>query len=485
MSRNQIIRYWGRKPSELAQKYISRYSKPGDVVADFFGGSGVFIEAALKLGRKAVYIDLNPFAELIAHSLIEGCDISEYKLAIQKILRKKSIKIKKGNRIVTLNPKKLFNIKCTCKRIVEAKSIVFTRVYQVASTNFRELSGLKKNILRTIQEKGQVTHEELRKEYKNVKTQLLSKIIKRMVREGFIYEKEKPLRAYLLKPCKCGRRIINFQSKDIWAIKGHVKPYYWYPKDKLEYEDGKPFLKKRDASQVNEFFLDRSLALLSAIWHDICRLDLDVHTKRCLKLTFMATLARSSKMCRESGGTWPINSYWIPRIFVVKNPYKVFENAAHKIMRFLNKSPRFSCGSFSDVINGKVDVAFYIADSTKMYLPKNSLDYVIIDPPHTDEAQFFELSLFYTSWLKERLDFKNELVINSKQGKELENYLSMLKKTAEKIKYALKDGKYLTIILHEEDRNILDKCFQTFYEMDFKPVNKEHEKDFVIYTFKN
>jgi len=485
MIRNQIIRYWGRKPSELAQKYISRYSKPGDVVADFFGGSGIFIEAALKLGRKAVYIDLNPFAELVAHSLIDGCDISEYKQAIQKILGKKSIKIKLRNRIVILNPKKLFYIKCTCKRSVEAKSIVFTRVYQAASTNFRELSGLKKDILRTIQEKGRITHEELRKEYENVKTQTLSNVVKRMVREGFIYEREKPVRAYLLKPCKCGRTLINFQNEDIWAIKGPIEPCYWYPKDNLEYGNGKPFLKKRDVSQVNEFFLDRSLALLSAIWHDICRLDLDVHTKRCLKLTFMATLARSSKMCRESGGTWPINSYWIPRIFVVKNPYRVFENAARKIMQFLSKSPRFSCGSFSDVIKGRVDVAFYIADSTKVRLPKNSLDYVIIDPPHMDEAQFFELSLFYTSWLREPLDFENELVINSKQGKGLDNYLSMLKKAAEKIKYALKNRKYFTVILHEEDHNTLDKCFQVFCEMDFKPVKKEHEKDFVIYTFKN
>lgn len=87
------------------------------------------------------------------------------------------------------------------------------------------------------------------------------------------------------------------------------------------------------------------------------------------------------------------------------------------MINFLRNKKKFNCGDFSDIMYNGADVAFKVADSTKVSLPKNYLDYVIIDPPHTDEAQFFELSLLYTSWMKKELQFENELIINPKQEK--------------------------------------------------------------------
>jgi hypothetical protein len=184
-----------------------------------------------------------------------------------------------------------------------------------------------------------------------------------------------------------------------------------------------------------------------------------------------------------SGGTWPVNSYWIPRNFIIKNPYVVFENAAKRLIAFLKTNQRFNCGSIFDVILNSADAVFKVADATKTWLPKNSLDYVIIDPPHTDEAQFFELSLFYTSWLKKELRFKDELIINPKQGKTLEVYMKMLRETAKRIYWALKPGKCFTIILHEEDQSILRKCVETISGVGFKLINNDQENNYNIYTF--
>jgi len=482
MIKSQIVRYWGRKPFELASRYINRYSKPGEIVADTFGGSGIFVAAALEFGRRAIYVDLNPFAELIAHSLIGGCDLSEYQQAVQKILSRKTIKVKIKDHRTSLETRRLFHVRCMCKRSAEVKSVTFTRIYRVKSTKYIEFKGIEDKVLRTIKKKKQISHEELCRAHKNICTQSLSNAVKRLVKLGVVSEKQLPINVCLLKPCKCGRAKITLQRGNIWTIKGPIEPCYWYPMNSLEYKNGKPFLKRRDVLRVNEFFMDRSLALLSAIWHDINRLKVDDRTKRCLKLTFMATLARSSKMCRDSGGTWPINSYWIPRKFVVKNPYTVFENAANQMIRFLEKTSKFNSGDFSGVMCNGADITFQVADSTRISLPKNSLDYVIIDPPHTDEAQFLELSLFYTSWLREKLHFKNELIINPQQGKNLDNYLSMLNGAAERIRYALKHGKYFTIILHEEDKRILNQCIQKVCRVGFELIRKERVKDFSIYT---
>lgn len=46
------------KPSEMMEHIIKSSSRPGDTVVDFFMGSGSTVKAALKLGRKAIGVEL-------------------------------------------------------------------------------------------------------------------------------------------------------------------------------------------------------------------------------------------------------------------------------------------------------------------------------------------------------------------------------------------------------------------------------------------
>ena len=48
------------KPPDMARDIIAASSRPGDVVADFFAGSGRFLEWAVKLGRRAIGCDMDP-----------------------------------------------------------------------------------------------------------------------------------------------------------------------------------------------------------------------------------------------------------------------------------------------------------------------------------------------------------------------------------------------------------------------------------------
>jgi len=57
---NEKVGYEGQKPIEYVERVISISSKPGDIVADFFLGSGTTIVAAEKLGRKWLGCDINP-----------------------------------------------------------------------------------------------------------------------------------------------------------------------------------------------------------------------------------------------------------------------------------------------------------------------------------------------------------------------------------------------------------------------------------------
>ncbi|QCR38970.1 site-specific DNA-methyltransferase [Nissabacter sp. SGAir0207] len=57
-----VRRYAGKhpceKPADMMEHIISVSSRPGDVVADFFMGSGATVKAALKLGRRALGVEL-------------------------------------------------------------------------------------------------------------------------------------------------------------------------------------------------------------------------------------------------------------------------------------------------------------------------------------------------------------------------------------------------------------------------------------------
>ncbi|MDS1578706.1 site-specific DNA-methyltransferase, partial [Escherichia coli] len=46
------------KPADMLRQIITASSRPGDVVADFFMGSGSTIKAALSLGRRAMGVEL-------------------------------------------------------------------------------------------------------------------------------------------------------------------------------------------------------------------------------------------------------------------------------------------------------------------------------------------------------------------------------------------------------------------------------------------
>ena len=68
------------KPAEMMRDIIAASSKPGDVVADFFMGSGSTIKEAMKLKRRAVGVELEEqrFAQTKGE-ILELSKIVDYK----------------------------------------------------------------------------------------------------------------------------------------------------------------------------------------------------------------------------------------------------------------------------------------------------------------------------------------------------------------------------------------------------------------------
>lgn len=69
--------YFTKQAYEILQKYIENFTKPGDMVLDSFGGTGVTFIESLLLGRKAIHIDLNPLSVFWVKTLVEPTNLGE------------------------------------------------------------------------------------------------------------------------------------------------------------------------------------------------------------------------------------------------------------------------------------------------------------------------------------------------------------------------------------------------------------------------
>ena len=77
--------YFTKQTWNVVAEYIKNYSKPGDLILDPFGGSGVTAIEALMNDRKAVSVDLNPLAVFIVKSLIAQVNLHDLSKAFKEV----------------------------------------------------------------------------------------------------------------------------------------------------------------------------------------------------------------------------------------------------------------------------------------------------------------------------------------------------------------------------------------------------------------
>jgi 16S rRNA G966 N2-methylase RsmD len=77
--------YFTKQTWNVVAEYIKNFSKPGDLVLDPFGGSGVTAVEALMNNRRAINIDLNPMAVFMVQSLIAPVKQSDLTQAFNEV----------------------------------------------------------------------------------------------------------------------------------------------------------------------------------------------------------------------------------------------------------------------------------------------------------------------------------------------------------------------------------------------------------------
>jgi Adenine-specific DNA methylase containing a Zn-ribbon len=105
--------YFTKQTWNVVAEYIKNFSRPGDLVLDPFGGSGITAIEALMNNRSAINIDLNPMAVFLVKSLIAPVKQSDLSQAFNEVIEE----------YIAKEPKTEDEINKTLKKYPKPKSL--------------------------------------------------------------------------------------------------------------------------------------------------------------------------------------------------------------------------------------------------------------------------------------------------------------------------------------------------------------------------
>lgn len=165
-------------------------------------------------------------------------------------------------------------------------------------------------------------------------------------------------------------------------------------------------------------------------------------------------------------GSWVIG-YWKPKLHFEINVWNCFENRARKLSKTLKSYNGISGIPINpkgkNVINGKASISISKGDALKTLktFPEKSIHVILTDPPHSDRIPYLELSELWNYILKEKPDFKSEIVVSNakERNKTKQRYaedIFLFLKAANRV---LVEGGVLALMF-----NARDKESWAFYE---------------------
>ena len=405
-------KYWSKKPPNIIAFFIEKYSQKGDVVLDPFSGYGVTGIEALKLGRKAVLIDLNPIATLISKVIIEPLDSKR--------------------------------IKSVFKNFQEEIKPQIDELYEICCP----YCGNRATATHYIHRNDAI--EKIWFECPNC-----------VLKKGQKFVSEEDLKTYN-----------KLTYKDV---------PFWYP-ERIQLFDNSRINSRVDMC-IEDFFTPRNLYAASILCKEIENIS-ESSIRDFFKVVFTGALPQMSNMVfvvknrgkfngnirtsREEVGSWVIG-YWIPSEHFEINAWRCFDNRYKKVAKGKKdalevlgdvKITKF----YNDIVSGNAEALISTTTATDLsFIPDDSVDYILTDPPHGDRIPYLELSALWASWLRIDLDFGKEIVVSDakERNKDIRDYVELLYNSFKEMHRVLKTGKFASVVFN----NLDDETWLSFLDI--------------------
>ena len=416
--------YLTKVPIGAIQPFIRTFTKPGEVVADFFAGSGMTGLAALTLNRRARLSDISVLGKHIATGYLTDAPARDIRAAAHRVM-------------------------------AAARSALGT-LYMTK----RGSDGAKVEVIRTIWSftylcpscgDGMVFHEALNA--RGGAPQRCPSCGGPFARRSWPRGEDVPVEVVVQGEngrqvgqgvCETDRRRMRAATRDRRLSKVPSLP--------IE-EDREMFsrsgLRRSGMTETGKFFSPRNGIALVELWRAINDVE-DEAIRQELRFAFTAILPRASMRYQWSAKR-PLNAqnqtYYIAPVYYEWNVFDLYGRKVNAVVRA--NEALFDDGDLFRPEKVR-DVSYEITSAEKLaHLDDGSVDYVFTDPPFGSNIFYSDMNLFQEAWLGETTDHAREAVVHTtgkrkhRSGKRYEGQLRGAFSEAFRV---LKPGRYMSVV---------------------------------------
>jgi hypothetical protein len=409
--------------------------------------------AATNLDRKAMLSDLSPAAVFIAYNVNTPIDHDKYLDAVQTVIKRcKDIE------------RDLYSTHCRgCGNVT-------TMLYMVWSYG----------VLCNHCEREFVLWDVARDERKNVReSKILSEFAcprcgKTVKKRGLKRTQRYPV-SVGYRCCGAGLKentspLDDFDRQLLERVEMDPPTGLWYPQDNfpLGVNTRQPIA--AGIPSVDKAYTPRALISMALLW-DIASTwpDRDVRHKLQFTITSLYQRVTVFSEFRFWGGSGNTANYNVPAIMNEQNVFMTFERKANTISWYFREA-----GSKSRHIAVSTQSACSLSQ-----IADRSVDYIFTDPPFGANINYSEMNFLWESWLQARTDICEEAIVNRVQGKNYEDYKTLLFRAFREMRRVLKDDSWLTVVFHNSSKKAWHAIQTSLDEAGFsiegtQTFDKEH-----------
>jgi hypothetical protein len=192
-------------------------------------------------------------------------------------------------------------------------------------------------------------------------------------------------------------------------------PVHWIPPDELLKGDRffKDGLHLINLTHYYRFYFPRTLHVLAFLWKEIEQLNASNSVKNRVRFILTSMLDRNltirnrfviNKHNPQGRINGPLaNTLYVPGLSVEQNPFVALEYKSKSVFK------GFACNVQENLISTQT--------LSSVQIPKNSIDYIFIDPPFGTNIMYSELNRVTEVWLRVMTNSGGEAIVSESQDK--------------------------------------------------------------------
>ena len=438
--------YLTKVPIGAIQPFIETFTKPGEVVVDFFAGSGMTGLAALTLNRRARLSDISVLGRHIATGYLT--DVPEW------------------------------DIRAAADRVLNLARRAHGDLYMTK----RQSDGAPVQMIRTIWSftylcpscgDGMVFYEAINAQGRV--SQHCPSCGGPFARRSWPRGDDVPVEVVVQGEYgrQTGQGVCGIDQDRMRDASGDGRVR---EVPSLPIEEGREMYKRcalgrSGMTETGKFFSPRNGIALLELWkaiHDVK----DEAIRQALRFAFTAILPRASMRYQWSAKR-PLNAqnqtYYIAPVYFEWNVFDLYSRKVNAVIR--SNEALFDHGDLFSAEKLR-DVRYELASAEKLtHLDDQSVDYVFTDPPFGSNIFYSDMNLFHEAWLGETTDHAREAVVHTqgkrKNGSE-ERYEELLRGAFSEAFRVLKPGRYMSVVFGNSSGRIWGLVQRALRDAGFK-----------------